>query len=218
MRWRLLLRGVSSRPVSAVAAIGTLLLAMGLLAASPQTLASDAMARPVLNFQQTLLAVMKDGASLGFAGRKARLQTMVDEAIDMPAIIQSVLGGHYATMAATEREALGQRINEYAIATLASRFRRYDGERFAESLVRAVRGDRARLSAEFVDADGDVTGLSYDLRAQGERWRIINISFDGVSGTDIQRAEFEAFLRDGGTARLVEKLDALIVYLQGNGD
>ena len=46
--------------------------------------------------------------------------------------------------------------------------------------------------------------------AKTMRWRIINICFGGVSGTDIQRAEFEVFLRDGGATRLRERLDELI--------
>jgi ABC-type transporter MlaC component len=102
------------------------------------------------------------------------------------------------------------RINEYAIATLASRFSRFDNERFSDPVVRAKRDNLTRLSGKFIAADGDSTVLTYDVRRRGDRWRIINILFDGVSGTDIQRAEFEVFLRDGGAARLRDKIDALI--------
>lgn len=176
-----------------------------------QTASADqAMSRPVLGFQQALITTMKEGASLGFAGRKSRMQMLVNENFDMQAITRAVIGRHYAQMAATERESLRVRINEFAIATLASRFSRFDNERFAEPAVRATRDDRARLSGEFIAGDGDVTALTYDIRQQGKRWRIINISFGGVSGTDIQRAEFEVFLRDGGATRLSEKLDELI--------
>ena len=58
--------------------------------------------------------------------------------------------------------------------------------------------------------DGDVTALTDDVRRQGNSWRIINISFGGVSGSDTQCAEFEVFLRDGGATLLSEKLDELI--------
>lgn len=98
----------------------------------------------------------------------------------------------------------------FAISTLASRLSRFDNERFLQPLVRVLSGNRARLSSKFVQADGDVTDLTYDLRREDSRWRIINISFGGVNGTDIQRAEFETFLRRGGAASLLDKLDVLI--------
>ena len=87
---------------------------------------------------------------------------------------------------------------------------RLDNEQFSDPVVRAQRDKLARLSGMFVAADGDSTALTYDVRRHEDRWRIINISFDGVSGTDIQRAGFEVFLREGAAARLRDKLDALI--------
>ena len=157
---------------------------------------------------------MKDGADLGFAGRKSRMQSLVDEHFDMAAITRAVIGRHYQQMGLAQRAALGKRINEFAISTLASRFSRFDNKRFVDPSVRAVNNDRARLSSKFVQADGDATDLSYDLSRVGERWRISNISFGGVSGTSIQRAEFEVFLRQGGSASLLEKLDTLISEIE----
>ncbi|MFT5174701.1 MAG: phospholipid transport system substrate-binding protein [Gammaproteobacteria bacterium] len=210
MRCQLLRCGVGN--ARTVACVLSMVSALFLL--SDVALANEALSRPVLGFQQTLIAAMKDGADLGFAGRKSRMQSLVDEHFDMPAITRAVIGRHYQQMEPAQRAALSKRIHEFAISTLASRFSRFDNERFLDPVVRVVNNDRARLSSKFVQVDGDATDLTYDLSRVDERWRISNISFGGVSGTSIQRAEFEVFLRSGGSASLLEKLDTLISEIE----
>ena len=204
--WRGVRNTRRATPVLSIASV--------LLLVSHVALANEAVSQPVLGFQQTLIAVMKDGAGLGFAGRKSRMRALVNEHFDIGAITQAVIGRHYQQMTVGDREALSKRIHEFAISTLAARFSRFDNERFLDPIVRVVRADRARLSSQFVEADGEATDLTHDLHRVGNRWRISNISYGGVSGTDIQRAEFEVFLRQGGSASLLGKLDALISAIE----
>jgi len=189
--------------------IGALLAAAPLLAAR----ADEEPLSPVQRFQQTLIEAMRDGERLGFEGRRARMQALVDEAFHVPRIARAIIGRHHEALSAAEREALAERIRAYAVATLASRFARHDGERFEAPRLRAREGGRARASSRFLSASGGATALDYALLDDGGGWRILNVWFDGVSGTDIQRAEFEAFLRDGGAERLKAKLDELIAAL-----
>lgn len=189
------------------------LLALCSFIVAPAAPADDGPLGPVTRLQETLIGMMKDGPTIGFPGRRDRADAVVDQVFDVPQVTRAVLGRHYAGLTPAERGALGRRVRAYAVATLASRFTRYDGERFDGTRVSRTDGGQARAKSRFLGAGGRATSLDYLLLRDGPRWRIVNVWFDGVSGTDIQRAEFEVFLRDGGASRLITRLDELIERL-----
>jgi phospholipid transport system substrate-binding protein len=176
-------------------------------------LADDPQA-PVLRFQDALISAMKDGERVGFAGRRERMEAMVDSSFDLRAVTRAIIGRHYESLTRAQRAELGQRVRRYAVTTFAARFSRYEGERFEPTNVRAVDAESARVSGRFMSAGGSATDLGYAVHRSAAGWRIVNVWFDGVSGTDIQRAEFEVFLRNGGVERLKGKLDELITRLE----
>jgi len=91
-----MVRGSSKRVTTSL----VLSITSALMLMSQVALAIEAVFAPVLAFQQTLIAVMKDGSTLGFAGRKSRMQTLVGEQFDMRAIARAVIGRHYPNLAA----------------------------------------------------------------------------------------------------------------------
>ncbi len=74
-----------------------------------------------------------------------------------------------------------------------------------------------RIKSRFSGPDTEVS-LDYIVRrGNNGDWRISNVWFSGVSGTDIQQKEFASFLRKGGAQRLITKLDEIILGLSKEG-
>lgn len=165
---------------------------------------------PVTRFEAALIESMRLSATRTLAERKQLLATMVDQSFDLTTVSRAVIGSYWEGLSASERAGLSQRIRDYAITTLATRFVNFEGERFEARDSASLDAHHARVRSIFIGATGRQTQLDYVVRRNDDEHRIVNVYFDGVSGTDIQRGEFAVFLREGGAARLMAKLDELI--------
>jgi len=169
--------------------------------------------QPVQQFQNALLHVMQHGKVLGFAGRKQYLGPRVSAAFDLPYISRAIIGRYWKQLSPADRRHLASQIRDYALATLASRFDSYGGQSFIAGTQKPAANKSIHIRSRFKGPDTDVP-LDYMVHRDGsDQWRIRNVWFDGVSGTDIQQQEFSALLRDGGVARLTAKLDEIIAAL-----
>jgi len=202
-------------PITAVRTLLSVVLLLGLFA--PRVQAAGDVDVPVRKFQAALLYIMKQGQTLGFEGRKQYLAPMIDESFDLPYITRVVIGRYWDQLTASERRLLAERIREYALATLASRFSEHDGQSFIMGSLTPVSESIMRIKSRFSGPDTDVA-LDYIVRRDNNGvWRISNVWFSGVSGTDIQQKEFASFLRKGGAQRLIAKLDEIISGLSKEG-
>jgi phospholipid transport system substrate-binding protein len=57
----------------------------------------------VSDFQETLLATMKDAQTLGFDGRYQRLQSAMNSAFDLKEMTRIVVGGRWVKLSEVER-------------------------------------------------------------------------------------------------------------------
>lgn len=172
---------------------------------------------PVDRLQSTLTDAMKGGEQLGFDGRRKLIEPMMDQVFDLAAITRRIIGRWWDDLDDAMRDALSQRLRRYAVATLASRFDAHDGERFETGEVREVTPDTVTVRSRFHRPADPAVQLDYALRQGSAGWRIVDVWFDGVSGTRIQHDEFAAFLRRGGARELVQRLDEVIARLEGGG-
>ena len=202
-------------PIITRRAMLSMALLLGLFTA--QVEAAGDVEAPVRKFQEALLHIMKQGPTLGFEGRKQYLAPVIDQAFDLRHISRAIIGRYWKNLTVAERRHLADRIRDYALATLASRFSEADGETFVMGPQSAV-GDKAmRVKSRFTGPDTDVS-LDYLVRRDSHGdWRVSNVWFDGVSGTDIQQQEFASFLRKGGAEGLIVKLDEVILGLSQEG-
>jgi ABC-type transporter MlaC component len=183
------------------------------LALALEPAAAETPRDPVSRFEQGLLQAMRSADDGQPRRRHDALQRMLEGSFDLAAVAREVIALHWDSLQAPTREALTARIRDYAVAVLADRFVGYSSERFEPQVESPLDDRHTRVRSLFVDADGDTTQLDYVVRDTAVGPRIVNVYFDGVSGTDIQRREFAAFLREGGAQALLRRLDALIADL-----
>jgi len=187
-------------------------LALSLLAiapCSPGAIAADATpVQTIQGFYDALVEAMKQGPSLGFSGRRQKLDPQIRRALDLPLMTRLVVGPSWKGLAASDQERLVDAFSAYSIAVYASRFKDYGGERFLvePSTTHRPNGD-VIVTTKLVPADGDTVQLDYLMRESARGWQVIDVFLSGtISELAARRSEYSSVFRSGGAAALVDLL------------
>ncbi len=183
--------------------------ALVLAVACAQAAASDPAAQQVQRFDDTLLATMKQGRSLGFQGRYRKLDPAVKETFDLPLMIRFAVGTSWSTLSSSDQAALLTAFSRYSTSTWAKNFASFSGQRFEVGKV-DTRGPDKLVHTQLVGS-GDAVDLAYRMRqTTSGQWKIIDVYFNGsISQLSQQRADFASTLANGGAPALVKKINAL---------
>ncbi|HZS81743.1 MAG TPA: ABC transporter substrate-binding protein [Stellaceae bacterium] len=161
----------------------------------------------VQNFYDALLAVMKEGRSLGFDGRYQKLKPALSAAFDLPLMARLSIGQQWQNLAASQQAALTAAFGEYTYSTYASRFDDYSGERFEVLPQTTPAAGGVIVQTRLIKGDGEPITLNYLMRQDGQRWQIIDVFLSGtVSELATRRSEFTSVLRREGPDGLIRLL------------
>ena len=172
---------------------------------------STATARQVVEkFQSELIAVMKDGKQLGYAGRYDKLSGPISDSHDLTKIARIVVGKEWEKLSEDQQQKLVDVFSRLSIASYAHNFKDYDGESFVfDSEEETARGGFVIHSRLKVPNDKDVK-FDYMLKEKGKSWRIINIIANGVSDLALKRSEYTTVLQREGFDALISKINEKI--------
>lgn len=178
----------------------TLLAALAALSLAP---AARAQAAPIERLNAALLDVMKNARSLGARGREQRLRPVMEQVFNLPAMARIAVGPPWTSFSPADQQALVAAFSDWSIATYASRFDGYGGERFEiEGSTPRPNGD-ALVDTRIVRPNDAPVQINYLLRGG----RIVDVYLTGtISELASRRSEFAGILRDGGPQRLVAEL------------
>lgn len=168
-------------------------------------------------FYDALLGAMKEGQSLGFAGRRDRLAPAIRRSFDFPQMTRLMVGTQWHQMGSDQRQQLIDAFSAFSIATYANRFDDYSGEAFEvdDAAQHASNGDDI-VKSRLVKNDGDKIELDYLMRGDNGRPQIIDVYLSGtVSELATRRSEFSSVMRRGGVDALVELLQRKTAELSG---
>ena len=162
----------------------------------------------VKSFYAALLETMKDAKRLGVEGRYKKLSPAVNAAFDLPAMTRIAVGPSWTGFTPEQQAAVTAAFTRMSIATYASRFDGYEGERFEVEPKIAERGADRVVNTRLVTGREAVT-LNYLMRASGEDWKIVDVYLSGtISELAARRSEFTAILKSGGAEALASTLKA----------
>ncbi|MCG3202639.1 MAG: hypothetical protein NFCOHLIN_02524 [Gammaproteobacteria bacterium] len=198
---------------SLIAAMALLVMATGVQGAD----AGDP-AAPVARLHDALLDIMKRADELGYRGRYAAIEPVVNESFDFPAIGRIVMGRYWAGLTEQDKKEFLETFAKLSVATYASRFDGYDGEAFRTAGNDKQNENNALVKTELVKGNGETVSLNYQLRTDTDgKWRILNVVADGVSDLSLKRAEYASIMSTDGYAALMTKLNAKIAQYEGDG-
>ena len=184
------------------------LIAFGTLAGTGRAMAATGAAAPVRGFYDTLLDTMRQGQTLGQAGRFAALEPVVRRSFDIPYMTRVAVGPAWSTLPEAKRQQLTDAFGRYITATWASRFDSYSGEKLEVGGEKSY-GAAMLVETRIVKSDGEPVSINYLMRRDGDAWRIADVYLTGtISELATRRAEFSAVLRRAGVDALIATLNS----------
>lgn len=156
-----------------------------------------------------VLAVLQDPALRGPEHREQRqaaIRAAMDVIVDFPELSRRALGAAWGTHTPTERTEFVTAFAEFVKRAYLSRIDVYNDERVVW-LDEQVSGDRAVVNARIQWKDGDTMPIAFRMmQADGGRWRLYDVSMDGVSLVENYRTQFAAVLRRTSFEDLLKRL------------
>lgn len=176
--------------------------------ASSQAAPGPAPATVVGEFHDQLLAAMKRAGTENAKQRFDTLSPAVDKAFDLERMIRVAGGSQWESAEPAQRATLLAAFRRLSIATYASQFDGYSGERFETVNDRPGPQDTVLVQTRIVGAGDTDAGLTYVMKETGSRWLIADILLDNsVSQLAVRRSEYRRILADSGIDGLVATLN-----------
>jgi phospholipid transport system substrate-binding protein len=195
-----------------------LLLAAALAAAPSLARAAEAPPTTIASFYDTLLSTMKDGPQLGFKGRSERLTPAIHRTFDLPLMTRLMVGQQWTNLTPDQQQQLVAAFSDFSVATYASRFDDYSGERFSVEPDTAQSANGVIVRTKLIKTDGEQVEIDYLMRDVGGdgAFQIVDVYLSGtVSELATRRSEFSSVLRRGGADALVDLLQKKTAELRG---
>jgi phospholipid transport system substrate-binding protein len=194
-----------------------LLMVVALCVAASAAARADPQPTAVIDrLHAALLDTMQRASVLGVEGRYRSLDPVLREVYDFEQMIMLAAGAAWAGADDGERQALAAAFTHFSVATYASRFDGYSGERFEIAGERGGPRNAVIVDTRLVRTDSDPVPISYVLRARDGSWRIVDVLLEkAISELAVRRSEYAKVLAQGGIRQLTKVLndraDALLV-------
>jgi phospholipid transport system substrate-binding protein len=161
----------------------------------------------VEKFYDQLQATMKQGHELGFSGRYKKLEPVIQSSFDLPTMTRFSIGPAWSKTAPEQQQQLIKAFTNFSVANYASRFAKYDGEKFEVIGEKPASGGGVIVETKLTPEGEEPVSLNYLMRESGGSYKIVDVYMAStISELATRRAEFGAIVRREGVAALVDTL------------
>ena len=166
----------------------------------------------VERFHAALIDNMKNGKSLGFEGRRAKLAPIVQQAFDIPTMARISTGtAAWGKIAEADKAAIIKAFGDWTTASYARNFSALDGDSFVTKSQTPDDGKGNVLVNTQLNAKSMApVAFNYRMQKVGADWKVVDIFLDGaISQLATFRAQFAAVMSKGTPADLVTHMNKL---------
>lgn len=156
-----------------------------------------------------LIDSMKMGPSSGYQQRFHALYPVISNVYNFSKIAHYSLGSAWNRMSSQKKHEFVHVLTNYSVANYAAHFDHYSGQKFSKPISKNMAVHRVMVSSTLQSPnDGQKNTFVYLLIKNNSRWKIVNVSTDGVSNLAMQKAEFKHSIHKGGINALLEQITA----------
>lgn len=139
------------------------------------------------------------------AARRDALRTITESVFDWEEMARRALGPHWQARSEAERTEFVALFRDLIESSYASKIEGYSGERvsFAGDV---VEGDLATVRTRLTTKQGKDVPVDYRMNRRDSRWRIYDVSVEGVSLVANYRTQFNQIIRTSSYEELIRKL------------
>lgn len=177
--------------------------------------AEQAAVEVVRQYQAALLATMRQGGA--YEARYRTLQGPVTKAFDLGFIAQRAAGPAWAQFTAPQKKRYMDVFARYSVAQHATRFKKFDGERFEVIGTDDVGRGYVRVRTQIVTGSGERVQLDYLMSQRAGGWRVVDVFAKGaISEVATRRADFAPVIRAQGADGLIRELEAKVAQARSS--
>ena len=182
---------------------------------APVSALADAAAVTVVDaLDATLLDVLKNAATLGYAGRFQKLQPAVRTAFDLDFMAEKSVGKHWSGLSEADRTRWRAVFEEFMVATYAANFDHFSNQSFETLGEEAGGNDTTMVKTRVIDPASESVDLTYRLHQRDGAWKIIDVYLKGtVSELAMRRSDYSSVLERQGMDALVTTMKQRIADL-----
>ena len=180
---------------------------------SGETLSPEPAIGVIETLNATLLDSMKRGDKLGYSGRYALLDPVMNQSFSFPFMVRKSCGSYWKTLDSNQQTELLNKYITWSVGTYAERFKEYKGQQFVVIASERIREKYIRVTSHIEKNDKKTRVFKYLLLKDKENWRIVDIQVEGVSQLSLTRSQFKSVLKDRGIDGLLENLNEKIRIL-----
>jgi phospholipid transport system substrate-binding protein len=176
-------------------------------AASKPAPDASAAAAFVSTLAHKAIDVLKGTTESDVEARKGVFRDILTEGFDLKAIGRLILGRHWKTASIDQRKEYLHLFSEYVLKTYSSMLGGYTDETFEIGQARPKGKADMIVDSKIVRSNGPPVLVDWRVRLIGGKYKVIDISVEGVSMVLTKRSEFSSVIKNKG-------FDALLAALQ----
>jgi phospholipid transport system substrate-binding protein len=158
-----------------------------------------------------LFNCMKEGKTLGFAGRFERIAAELDESFDLPLMARASVSASWKKITPEQRTKFVALSRRLSASRYADNFSSYGGQRFETLSAEPAARETILVKTQFLQPKDRDVRFDYRLRKTEEGWRIIDIQLDGtISELALRRGQYRSVIKSKGFPQLVVALEEQI--------
>lgn len=140
------------------------------------------------------------------AARLAFFRNLLAEYSDMPSMARFVLGKHWADTSREQRQAYLAAFSDFMVRAFTVGLGGYAVENFEILSVTPLASDDVVVAMRINRFSARPLALDWRMRRSDSRYRIVDLSVDGISVALTRRHEFGSYVRGQGVDRLIARL------------
>src|SRR5262245_1681545 len=194
------------------------LAAFCLLSAQAQAFAATPASESIAGLNAKFLDVMKNGETLGYAGRYKALEPVLGQTFDFSEMTRVSTGRYWNEMTDSQKQVLVKAFTDYSVATYASRFKSYSGQKF--EVLGEEPGPRksVRVNNQIITSSGEPIRIDYLMRDSGGALKVVDVYLkSSISELATRRSEFGSVLSKSGVDGLVAALKQKVGEMEKEG-
>ncbi|WP_131195634.1 ABC transporter substrate-binding protein [Lichenihabitans psoromatis] len=187
--------------------LATALASLAGLAAPSVAIADGLPTQPVADFYNALMDSMRHARELKVKGRYDLLEPVMLKSFDVPVMVKMAVGREFTAMSADDQARLQTAFGKLLVASFASEFDDFKGEKFTIDDQTADRNEGKLVKSKFVGTGAPVD-LNYLVRNTAGSWRIVDVYLNGtISQLATWRSKFGATLKTGGAPAMIQAVE-----------
>ncbi len=194
-----------------------LALALALLPAAfapAPAFAQQSASQVIERLDNALLDVMRN-AVVGYRGRADRLRPILLQTYDIAQMGQVAVGRTWGATPPDKQRELVTLFGEFSVATYASRFNGYNGERIEVVGEQPAADGRVMVRTQIVRQGERPVSINYLMRRDGNTWKVVDVFLDNtISEVARRRSEFGSVIARGGMDALLQSLRERIAQIE----